>query len=93
MKALLDRIDWIAFYMRATPEQNAADAECVKSGFTKVSHRDVAFQCLDEIRVIAEMLPDTVHLVAEAPAGFVKTVQSLGDARKPPERVIDLPGK
>jgi hypothetical protein len=56
MNVIENRLDWIGFYLRQSPEERAADEEAVAQGRAKMTVREIAFQCLDELQAIADTL-------------------------------------
>jgi hypothetical protein len=85
MKAILDRLEWIALYMRQTPEERAADERDVAAGKKQPysTLREIAWQSWEEIKAIAEILPDCASLSIPEPLRH--------EDRSQPERIIDLP--
>lgn len=79
MKAILDRLEWIAMALRQTAEERQADRDAVAAGLEPTSTEAVAFQCMEEIKAIAETLPDKPSEAAISNFEVGKLNVGLGD--------------
>ncbi len=94
MKAILDRLEWIASYMRMTQEEREADEQAVKDGKTMPhsSAKEIAWQSWEQIQAIAETLPDQVNLSVPNSVALAEAVKVRGESpRNSPARIIDIP--
>jgi hypothetical protein len=78
MKAITDRCELLEFFMRHVAKKVESEEDDKRLG-------QWAYDTIQEIRAISELLPDQFQVMAAA--------QIPENLRRPPERIIDLPGK
>lgn len=78
MQAINNRCELLEFFMRRVAKKTESDEDDKLLG-------QWAWDTIQEIRAISELLPDQFQVIAAA--------QMPENLRKPPERIIDLPEK